>query len=109
MMSGVSLSDAACDALFQAACKCVHQEKHQAKVVNDDVAGAIHTEFEFGMSGAISGILFEGEIETEKGHSKVKFVVNPNDLEEAHKGKWVSFSEFLEVMARRKKDAYKHN
>ncbi len=101
MWTGVSLSEAACDALFQAACDCVRDEKHEKKVYNDDVIGVVHTDFDFGMTGTIGGILFEGEIETSEGDTQVKYLVQRHDLENARKHmEWtrMSFDEFVERM-----------
>ena len=111
MFTGTSLSDAACDALFQAACDCVRDEKHQKKVYHDDVIGVVHTEFNYGMTGEIGGIVFEGEIETSEGETKVKYLVQRHDLENARKHmKWtkVSFEEFVDRM-RGRDDSYRWN
>ncbi len=111
MFSGASLSDAACDALFQAACDCVRDEKHEKKVYHDDVIGVVHTDFDFGMTGCIGGIVFEGEIETSDGDTKVKYLVQRHDLENARKHmEWtrMSFDEFVERM-KEKRDSHKWN
>ncbi len=101
MFTGVSLSDAACDALFQAACDCVRDEKNQKKVYNDDVTGIVYTEFDYGMTGDIGGILFEGEIETSDGETKVQYLIQRHELEKArHNVEWtrMNFDEFVERM-----------
>lgn len=101
MFTGASLSEAACDALFQAACDCVRDEKHTKKVYNDDVTGEVHTEFDFGMTGEIGGIVFEGDIETPDGETKVKYLVQRHELEKARKHvQWlkIDFDEFVEKM-----------
>lgn len=83
MFCGTSLSDAARDALFQAACDCVCREKHERKVYNDDVEGVVYTKFNYGALDSIGGIVFEGDIETEKGATRTKFIVRTQDLEKA--------------------------
>lgn len=109
MFSGAALSEAACDALFQAACDCVRDEKYEKKVVHDDVVGIVHTDFDYGITGDIGGIVFEAEIETEQGDSKTKYIVRRRDLEKArHQVIWEKFNaeEFFEQM---KKKSYKNN
>jgi hypothetical protein len=83
MWTGCSLSDAACDALFCAACDCALGKKSEKRVKNDDVEGIVYTEFEHGVTGDIAGIAFYGDIATEEGDTKVKFLVTANDLEAA--------------------------
>lgn len=104
MFSGVSLSDAARDALFQAACDCVRDEKNSKKVFNDDVQGEVYTHFDFFSLDSITGIVFESDIETENGESYAKFLVRIRDLEEArHNGEWLSFDEFIEKVQKQSK------
>lgn len=101
MFSGKSLSDAAYEALYQCACDCVVKEKYERKVFHDDVRGVVHTDFDFAMMGTVGGIIFEGEVETEKGNTTVKYIVNLYDLENARRNldfEWTPFEKFLEKM-----------
>lgn len=101
MWKGCNLSDAACDALFCAACDCAIEGKDEKRVKNDDVEGIVHTEFQSGITGSIGGIIFYGDIATEEGDSKVTFLVTAKDLEEARHNKdarWVSREQFMEEM-----------
>jgi hypothetical protein len=101
MWHGCNLSEAACDALFCAACDCIKKGKRSQKVKNDDVEGEVHTEYESGMTGSIGGILFEGDIDTEEGSTQVKYIVLPHDLQKARKNvHWVKWEDFLEEMRR---------
>jgi hypothetical protein len=106
IFTGTSLSDAACDALFQAACDCIIDEKHEKKIYNDDVEGIVYTDFDFGAMGSIRGVVFKGEIETPQGSTKVKYIVQRHDLEEVrkHHMNWDRYSldEFLETIKDRK-------
>lgn len=111
MFCGASLSNAARDALFQAACDCVRDEKNERKVYHDDVQGVVYTRFNFGMLGdSISGIVFEGDIETEEGETHTKFIVRVYELERVRRmdGEWLSFDEFIEKM-QEKYDSHKWN
>lgn len=111
MSSGVSLSDPARDALFQTACNCIRDEKNERKVYHDDVRGIVHTDFNFSTLGhAITGIVFEGEIETDQGSSYVKFIVNTYNLEKVRymENKWISFDDFIKNL-KEKNNSHKWN
>ena len=102
MFTGASLSDAACEALYQGACDCVRDEKHERKIRHDDVTGVIYTDFDFGVLGSVNGIVFEGNIETEEGDSEVKYIIQTYELEKVRRQErfWhrMSFDEFLDKM-----------
>lgn len=80
--TGISLSDAALDALFRAACICALKEKHEIRICNDDVGGFVSTEFDYSNMGSICGILFQGEISSEQGSSFIKFIIPAFNIEE---------------------------
>ena len=93
MFSGTPVSDAVADCLFEAACSCIIKEKNEKKIYHDDVRGMVHTNFDYGSTSEVSGILFEADVETEKGDTHIKYVVRDHDVEAARKyGKWLRLS-----------------
>jgi hypothetical protein len=79
--SGLRLSDAACDALFQTACDCVRDEIKEKKIIHDDVMGVVTTNFDDGLMGSTCGIIFDANIDTPNGSTKVTYIVRTADLE----------------------------
>ena len=92
MSSGEPLSDAACDTLFRTAVLMTNSGDTARKVVNDDVMGVVTTDFECAQLGSFIGPLFEAEISTIKGQSKVSYIVTTRDIEEAKDSIWLRLS-----------------
>lgn len=107
-VSGVPLTAAACDLLFTTACQMAASHKDQRKARNDDIQAILETEFEHGVIGSLSGMVFTADVVTEKGASAVKFLVKTDvDPEAYRKAKW-SCTKIGEQKSSRK-DAYKYN
>lgn len=91
MTTGVPLSDMARNALFKTAQRLWREKRCKLRIVHDDVEGEVHTKKEVVTLGGISGYVYEAEIGTPKGCTKVKYLVHENDLsdEQIDKGSWV--------------------
>lgn len=92
-ITGLPLSDAACDAMFRTACLMAKKGLDKRRIVHDDVEGVVTTEFEHACMGSFTGMVFDGDIATPKGTTAARFLVRYNDLEGYERslkrgGKW---------------------
>lgn len=79
-ISGVRLSEAACEALFQGGLRLVRSKKRELRIVNDDVSGTVQTEFKKAHLGPTVGYLFTADIVTDKGSSTTEFIIANSDM-----------------------------
>lgn len=80
-VTGLPLSDAACDLLFRTACRMAKKGQEKARIVNDDAEGVVTTEFEHACLGSFTGMVFDGDVSTPQGVTSTRFLVRYNDLE----------------------------
>ena len=68
--------------LFLAAREMVRDHREKQMIRNEWCEGLVRTKFTPALIGAVSGIIFDAEVETERGKSTVKYLVRTADLDE---------------------------
>lgn len=91
MVSGMPLDEMVSDALWRTAWNMFHSNKGEQLLVTDFCKGIVRSEFKNILLVGIGGIEFEGDIATDKGSTKVIFIVSHSELESEHRspGKWI--------------------
>lgn len=99
MVSGLSLSDIQCDALYYGACWMIKKQKSFCEMTHDDVKGVITSDFQSVAMGGMAGLYFEAEFECDRGECKATFMVREADvieLEKAKKGRpWLDWDDYV--------------
>ena len=90
VMSGVPLNDAISNILMFAGRKMIEAGKNRQKIKSPVCEGVLRTEFGRALLGTLSGITFEAEIESDRGKTKVRFLLDPDlTRAELNEGFWV--------------------
>lgn len=93
MKTGVNLSDAACEALYQQALRMTSKGIEHSKVINDDVCGTIDTDYETVNLGSFVGYEFKAMVENPKGKkATISFIVQSADLDYEEDHIWLRFN-----------------
>lgn len=80
MVHGHGLTDDVRNCLFDAAQEMLKKRKERRKIQKEFAEGLVTTKFKHVCFGAIAGIAFQAEIETDAYKTKVRFVVRPGDI-----------------------------
>lgn len=69
----------------------LENERRNFRICHDDYTGIIKTNFDFGVLGATTGVVFDAKVETVGGINNVKFLVTDSDYQEARRcgASWV--------------------
>jgi hypothetical protein len=90
MVSGMPLRDEVRTALALAALRMIKSGENHRAVKSEDCEGIIRTEFRESFFGSFSGVIFEADVESEKGHTKTRFLFDPETEEdEILAGTWI--------------------
>ncbi len=84
MVSGFGLTDRMRTQLFRAAKTMVENGKQKQPIKNDDFEASIRTDFKYTGLGSFYGILFIAEVESDRGETKVTYIVRTKDLEKVN-------------------------
>lgn len=74
--------------LFRAGCLCLGKKLKSYKFSNKDFTVEVETKFEEDTFVGITGVRFDGEVHSDKGSSKIKFILNTGDFKRAKKESW---------------------
>lgn len=80
MFQNISLDNEMREALFRAAVAMCLQQEEKQPVQGDTFVGQVETSFDTALFGAIFGILFTAQIETNLGSGTVTFIVRKSDI-----------------------------
>lgn len=95
-ISGVRLSDPACDALYQSALRLMNSKKNEIKLYHDDISGVVRTNFERSSMGGTYGYVFIADIVTIRGKSFATFLVSDADKSDGRKSTtWMKRAGFV--------------
>ncbi len=75
MVSGVTLTSEVREALYQAAKRIARKSESWGRVKDESCEGRVQTDYSHVLLGSASGIKFTAEVESERGTTKVSFIV----------------------------------
>lgn len=81
MGSGIPVDDEIRSMLFHVSRNMLKTGKEKVKIKNDSLEGLVTTDFEIGCLGCVAGVMFNAEIDTDKGSGKVRFITNTDSAE----------------------------
>lgn len=91
MTASVSLSTKIADLLFDTACLMIRKGLSRKNIRDDGIEGRVTTHFNEQVLGAMSGVEFFAEVETELGKGRVTFIVREADAKVRNLLEWLSF------------------
>lgn len=81
MVSGVAIDDAVRNTLFHVARRMLLKGQEKIRVKTDSVEGIVTTDMKIGCIGALAGIVFFAEVDTNLGSTKASYILDPTSVE----------------------------
>lgn len=79
--SGKSITDEVARLLFFSAQSMFQNGKEKLRLKSNFATGQVSTKFEQGLLGSVAGYVFDAQVDSVCGSTKVKFLVRPADIE----------------------------